>query len=264
MEAEFKEALFKILRESNEELILQWQTLFDPSEFNEQHRYYDDFLGFFEECLENDLYIDTDEYHATVQFLTKLVDVITQEKFFNFRHCHYLAYMPMPILSELEKTEHFTANNIKKINIFFESITAKLMQNILEDKREFEEASIVELDEREAPLSEILDGILMVCIVGTLDSNRILKIIDKILDRLEVGDIEYVVIDISTINDMNSEVAKQILKLNHAISFMGVESYLSGVSKNIAKSLTHLDISLGDLKTFNKTKSAVKAILKKG
>ena len=59
-------------------------------------------------------------------------------------------------------------------------------------------------------------------------------------------------------------MAKQILKLNHAINFMGVKSYLSGVSKNIAKSLTHLDISLGDLKTFNKTKSAVKAILKKG
>ena len=262
MEEKFKVELFRILKENNKDLINNWLTLFDKDDFDQQYRYYDDFLGFFEECLEQDLFIDTDEYNATVQFLLKLVDVVGQERFFNFRHCHYLAYMPIPILRELEKTGNLNTENTKKILIFFESITSKIMLNILDDKKAFEKASITELEEREAPLSEILDGILMVSIVGTLDSNRILKIIDKILDRLEEGDIEHVVIDISAIFDMNSEVANQILKLNNAISFMGVDSYLSGISKNIAKSLTHLGISLGDIKTFQKTKSAVSAILK--
>ncbi len=262
MEKEFKEELYRILRESNSNLIANWLTFFDEDEVDQQHRYYDDFLGFFEECLDQDLFIGTDEYDATVQFLIKLVDVIGQDKFFNFRHCHYLAYMPFPILKELEKTGNLSAENTKKILIFFESITSKIMINILDDKKKFEKASITELEEREAPLSEILDGILMVSIVGTLDSNRILKIIDKILDRLEHGDIQHVVVDISAIFDMNSEVANQILKLNNAISFMGVDSYLSGISKNIAKSLTHLDINLGDIQTFSKTKAAVAAILK--
>ena len=261
MEQEFKNELLRILKENNSDLIEHWLTLFDKNEIDEQHRYYDDFLGFFEECLEQNLFIGTDEYNATVQFLAKLISIIGQEEFFNFRHCHYLAYMPIPLFKELEKTGFLNADNLKKIHIFFESITAKLMIEILEDKKKYEKASIAELEEREAPLAEILDGILMVSIVGTLDSSRILKIIDKILDRLEEGDIQHVVIDISAIFDMNSEVANQILKLNNAISFMGVDSYLSGISKNIAKSLTHLDISLGSIKTFNQTKSAVKAIL---
>ena len=262
MDKDFKEELFKILRKNNNELIKHWLKLFEKEDYDQQHRYYDDFLGFFEECLEQDLFIDTDEYHATVQFLTKLVDVIGEENFFNFRHCHYLAYMPLPIFKELEKAGFYNTENSKKILIFFESITAKIMINILADKKEYEEASMAELQEREAPLSEIWNGILMVSIVGTLDSNRILKIIDKILDRLEDGDIEHVVIDISAIYDMNSEVANQILKLNNAITFMGVDAYLSGISKNIAKSLTHLNISLGSIKTFNKTKAAVESIIK--
>lgn len=262
MDTDFKQELFRIIKENNNNLIKHWLTFFDEDEIDEQHRYYDDFLGFFEECLENDLFIDTDEYNAIVQFLTKLVDVVGQENFFNFRHCHYLAYMPIPIFKELEKRGFLNAENTKKILIFFESITAKIMIDILEDKKEYEKASIAELEEREAPLAEILDGILMVSIVGTLDSNRILKIIDKILDRLESGDIKHVVVDISAIHDMNSEVVTQLVKLNNAISFMGVDSYLSGISKNIAKSLTHLDISLGSIKTFSKTKSAVQAILK--
>ncbi|MEA2049535.1 MAG: STAS domain-containing protein [Campylobacterota bacterium] len=194
--------------------------------------------------------------------MTKLSEIIGNEKFFNFRHCHYLAYLKLPILSELEKTDYFEYENIKKLSIFFDSITSSMLMGILNEKKEFEIASTSELEEREAPLSEIWDGILMVSIVGTLDSDRILKIIDKILDKLEDGNIHHVVIDISAIFDMNSEVANQILKLNNAISFMGVEAYLSGISKNIAKSLTHLDISLGTIKTFNKTKVAVKSIIK--
>jgi len=262
MDKDFKDGLLSILRESNNELVTHWLELFEKSEYDQQHRYYDDFLGFFEECLEQDLFIDTDEYNATVQFLTKLVDVIGEKNFFNFRHCHYLAYMPLPIFKELEKKGLYNSVNTKKILIFFESITANIMTNILEDKKEYEEASMAELQEREAPLSEIWEGILMVSIVGTLDSNRILKIIDKILDRLEDGDIEHVVIDISAIFDMNSEVANQILKLNNAISFMGVDAYLTGITKNIAKSLTHLNISLGSIKTFSKTKTAVESIIK--
>jgi len=261
MDKDFKDGLFKVLRENNNELIKHWLSLFEQEDYDLQHRYYDDFLGFFEECLEQDLFIDTDEYNATVQFLTKLVDVIGKENFFNFRHCHYLAYMPLPIFKELEKIGLYNSENNKKILIYFESITAKIMMNIIDDNKEYEKASIAELQEREAPLSEIWDGILMVSIVGTLDSNRILKIIDKILDRLEDGDIKHVVIDISAIFDMNSEVANQILKLNNAISFMGVKSYLSGISKNIAKSLTHLNISLGSIRTFNKTKTAIESII---
>jgi len=180
MDQKFKKELFRILRENNNDLIEHWLKLFEKEDYDQQHRYYDDFLGFFEECLEQDLFIDTDEYHATVQFLTKLVDVIGEENFFNFRHCHYLAYMPLPIFKELEKAGFYNTENSKKILIFFESITAKIMINILADKKEYEEASMAELQEREAPLSEIWNGILMVSIVGTLDSNRILKIIDKI------------------------------------------------------------------------------------
>lgn len=257
-----KRNYLKLLSTNNERLIQNWLEFFEVEDKDEQHRYYDDFLGFFEECLENDLFIKNEEYNALVHFLTKIADIIGHDKFFNFRHCHYVAYLKLPILEELEGTEFFQYDNIKKLSVFFDSIASSMMTGILNEKKEFEIASNTELEEREAPLSEIWDGILMVSIVGTLDSDRILKIIDKILDKLEDGNIHHVVIDISAIFDMNSEVANQILKLNNAIAFMGVEAYLTGISKNIAKSLTHLDISLGTIKTFNKTKVAVESIIK--
>ena len=51
------------------------------------------------------------------------------------------------------------------------------------------------------------------------------------------------------------------MKLNSAVHFMGAVPMLTGITKNIAKSLTHLNISLGDIKTFSTTKAALKTIL---
>ena len=60
---------------------------------------------------------------------------------------------------------------------------------------------------------------------------------------------------------MNSEVARQIIKLNNAIHYMGSTAYLTGITPAIAKSLTHLDINLGDIKTFSTTQKAMEAII---
>ena len=111
-------------------------------------------------------------------------------------------------------------------------------------------------------MSEILDDVLMVSIVGTLDSQRVLEIMDKVLQNLENRKIDHVIIDIGAIFDVNTEVTNQIIKLNKSIHYMGAKVYITGVTANIAKSLTHLDINLGDIRTFSTTKQAVYKILK--
>jgi len=95
------------------------------------------------------------------------------------------------------------------------------------------------------------------------DSNRVLKIIDKVLNALEKRNIDYVIVDIGAIHDINSEVARQIIKLNKAIHYMGSIAYLTGITPEIAKSLTHLDIHLGDIKTFSTTQKAMEVIIGK-
>ena len=162
----------------------------------------------------------------------------------------------------MEEINLITYQNVAVLTKFFEALTSKIIVEVLQIQKKIQEQSIQELNQREAPISEIWDGIFMVSIVGTLDSDRVLKIIDKVLDNIELKNTEYVIIDISAIYDINSEVANQIIKLNNAIHFMGATPIMAGITKNIAKSLTHLNISLGDVKTFSTTKLALKNILK--
>jgi anti-anti-sigma regulatory factor len=263
MNEELKKALLDIVKNHTDELIQEWINYFDEDQRDDEYRHYDDFLGFFEECVETGLDPKSDEAEALKHFLTKLKDIIGEYEFFHFHGSIYSCFLKFPILKLMEKRKLLTYENIKPITYFFETLTSSLIIDLLKKSKEFEEASMKELAEREAPISEIWDGVLMLSIVGTLDSQRVLQIIDKILYELEHKNFTDVIVDISAIFDVNSEVSKQLIKLNNAIHFMGAKSYLTGITANIAKSLTHLDINLGDIKTYLTTKKALKDILEK-
>jgi anti-anti-sigma regulatory factor len=198
---------------------------------------------------------------ALRHFLSKIKDIIGEDNFFHFQDSIYICFLKLPILKLLEKYGLLSYENIESITHFFETLTSSLVTELIASNKANQESSAKELEEREAPISEIWDGVLMVSIVGTLDSQRVLQIIDKVLTHLEGSNVTDVIIDISAIFDVNSEVTNQIMKLNNSIHFMGVNAYLSGITANIAKSLTHLDISLGDIKTYSSTKKALKEIL---
>jgi anti-anti-sigma regulatory factor len=260
MTHEIRDQLLTITRTHPSEMIVEWSKFFDEEEKETQSRYYDDFLGFFEECIQEGLDIHSDSAQTMTLFLTRLYEKIGEEYFFNFHNSVYSCYLKFPIFHILDIQNAFHYPVAHAITSFFESMTSRIMLSNLHNKREMVLSTTRELEEREAPLSEISDGVLMVTIVGTLDSNRVLMIIDKVLKRLEGDEISHVIVEINAIYDMNSEIANQIIKLSNAIHFMGSMAYISGVNANIAKSLTHLGISLGDVKTFSTTKAAMKHI----
>jgi len=249
-----------LIQNNSTELIEEWKKFFDESQQEIQARYYDDFLGFFEECLDEDLDIKSDSVASMTMFLGKLYEILGEEYFFNFNNSVYTCYMKFPIFAILDKKGEFHYPVAKLLTAFFESMTSRMIIMIIKKNQELVRSTSFELEEREAPISEIYDGVLMITLVGTLDSNRMLKIIDKVLHKLEIADISDVIIEINSIYDINSEIAQQIMKLNSAIHFMGTNSYISGVNANIAKSLTHLGISLGDIRTFRSTKEAMLTI----
>ena len=258
---EAKKILKDIIENESEDLIQEWISMFPDEEKDEEYRYYDDFLGFFEECVDTNLDPHSDEADALVHFLKKLIEIKGEDKFFNFKDSVYTCYIKVPILKKLEEKGYFNFDLVSKVTLFFESLTSKIIMDLLNQNREIQESAMDELEEREAPISEIWRGVIMVSIVGTLDSNRVLKIIDKVLERLEKSNIDNVIVDIGAIYDVNSEVSRQIIKLNNAVHFMGAKIYLTGITPSIAKSLTHLDINLGDVKTFSTTKKAMEYIL---
>jgi len=263
MNQEFKNQLMDIINNSSEDLIHSWIELFEDDEKDDEYRYYDDFLGFFEECLSVDLDLYSAEVDALKHFLEKLIEIKGESSFFNFKDSVYTCYIKFPILKKMEEQNIINYENIATLTQFFEGLTSSIIVELLKKNDSIKETTMQELEEREAPIAKVWKNTIMLSIVGSLDSNRVLKIIDKILESLEKNEIDHVIVDIGAIYDMNSEVARQIIKLNNAIHYMGSHAYLTGITPSIAKSLTHLDLNLGDIKTYSNTQKAMEDIIEK-
>lgn len=260
IDTEFRTFLHTMLAHNTQDLIHYWLIFFEEEEQEVQHRYYADFLSFFGECVTDDLQLHTASSQSLFNFMVRLSELIGEETFYNFKNSVYTCYLKFPIFQLMEEKKVFNFKNIATLTAFFESLTSRVMLVYIHKKKQIEEKAAKELKEREAPMSIIGIGILMVSIVGTLNSQRVSVMIDRVLEKIEKEHIKHVIIDINALSEIDIEVTQQLIKLSKAMSFMGTRSYLAGVTKNVAKHFTYMEVNLGDVRPYSSTKDALDEI----
>jgi len=95
------------------------------------------------------------------------------------------------------------------------------------------------------PVMQIWQDVLMIPIVGTVDSARSQEIMDAILSGLERTDSEIILLDIQGVATLDSAVANHLLKITKAVSMMGCHCIVSGVTSHVAQAMASLGLELG-------------------
>jgi rsbT co-antagonist protein RsbR len=103
--------------------------------------------------------------------------------------------------------------------------------------------------ETSTPITEIWDGVLTLPIIGTLDSSRTVSVMEKLLSRIEKERARVVVMDITGVVAIDSQVSHHLVQMMHAIGLMGAMAILTGIRPEIARALTSLNIDLGGVVT---------------
>ena len=86
-------------------------------------------------------------------------------------------------------------------------------------------------------------------VIGTLDSSRTLVVMESLLSRIEADRAKVVVIDVTGVLAIDSQVSHHLIQMIRAIGLMGAEAILTGIRPEIARALTNLNIDLGDVIT---------------
>ncbi len=95
------------------------------------------------------------------------------------------------------------------------------------------------------PVMQIWKDILMIPIVGTVDSARSQEIMDAMLEGLERTDSEIILLDIQGVASIDSAVANHLLKITKAVTMMGCHCIVSGVTSHVAQAMANLGLELG-------------------
>jgi len=106
-----------------------------------------------------------------------------------------------------------------------------------------------ELLELSTPVVTLWEGILGVPLIGTLDSERTQVVMENLLQRIVDTGASLAIIDITGVPTVDTLVAQHLLKTVGAARLMGAECIVSGIRPQIAQTIVHLGVDLGNIAT---------------
>jgi rsbT co-antagonist protein RsbR len=106
-----------------------------------------------------------------------------------------------------------------------------------------------EMLELSTPVVKLWDGVLALPMIGTLDSARTQIVMESLLQRIVETGAEVAIIDITGVPTVDTLVAQHLIKTVTAARLMGADCIISGIRPQIAQTIVHLGVDLGDVVT---------------
>ncbi|MFV9503932.1 MAG: PAS-domain containing protein [Oscillochloridaceae bacterium umkhey_bin13] len=105
------------------------------------------------------------------------------------------------------------------------------------------------LAELSAPLLRISDGVLVLPLIGALDSQRAARIVESLLEAVASQRVHLVILDITGLPVVDTQVANVLIQSARAVRLLGANTVLTGIRPDVAETIVALGISLGDIIT---------------
>ena len=103
--------------------------------------------------------------------------------------------------------------------------------------------------ELSTPVLQLRDRLLILPIIGVLDSARARQLTEQLLAAIRDNRATVVVIDITGVATIDRTVANHLVQTVEASRLMGASTILTGLSSEIAQTLVDLGVDLGMMKT---------------
>lgn len=107
----------------------------------------------------------------------------------------------------------------------------------------------VALQELSAPLIPVMEGITVMPLIGTIDTERAKLIMENLLDGVIKHDAQVVLIDITGVPVVDTMVAHHIIQAAEAVRIIGSKCILVGIRPEIAQTIVSLGIDLTEYPT---------------
>jgi rsbT co-antagonist protein RsbR len=256
-------ALSAILRNNESTLLAAWLTeqkstrqrcSLSDTELQQQSR---EFLQLFQQAVteSGDLVrgdIETNAFRGLRRFLEEITASRTQQGATPSETARFVFSFKTPLFAEIrskipDPVEQVSALAditalIDNLGLFVTEAYQKAREGVILRQQE-------EMLELSTPVVKLWDGVLALPIIGTLDSSRTQTIMESLLERIVETGSEIAIIDITGVPTVDTLTAQHLLKTVTAARLMGAECIISGIRPQIAQTIVHLGVELGDVIT---------------
>lgn len=131
--------------------------------------------------------------------------------------------------------KHQVSEWSEMLNSGFELMIVKFTEYYHEfnEKRLSEHQALIKL--LEIPLIKICDKISVLPVIGVINSERGLSLLNDIPMKCSENMVESLIIDLSGVIEIEEVVAFQLTQLVQVLNLMGIESFISGIRPEVAR-----------------------------
>lgn len=106
-----------------------------------------------------------------------------------------------------------------------------------------------EIMELSTPVMQVWKGVVVAPLIGSLDSQRTQKFMERLLNYIVDTNSPVALVDITGVPTIDTQTAQHLVETINAVRLLGAQVVLTGVRPAIAQTLVHLSINLTDIVT---------------
>lgn len=126
-------------------------------------------------------------------------------------------------------------------------------------QREHELRAVIQ--ELSTPIIPIYQGVLVLPLVGAIDSMRSQEITERLLEEIVRQQADIVIIDITGVSVVDTSVANHLIMTAQAVNLLGSKVIFTGISSMIAQTIIQLGINMGDMITLSNLQAGMQFAL---
>lgn len=144
---------------------------------------------------------------------------------------------------------------------------ARLQEEIVERQRAENErlelqqqvirAQEVALYELSTPLIPIAENVVIMPLIGTIDSRRATQVLETLLTGVAANHATSAILDITGVQIVDTHVANALVRAAQAVQLLGTQVILTGIRPDVAETMVSLGIDLGHIVTRSTLQSGI-------
>jgi rsbT co-antagonist protein RsbR len=158
-----------------------------------------------------------------------------------------------------------TAGEITHIMTYWIDTTELKRQELAdqEHQQQIIQQQAIQLEELSTPLLAISDSTVVMPLIGAIDTRRVQMIMNTLLEGISQNHASTVIIDITGVPLVDTQVADSLLRASQAVRLLGAEVILTGIRPEVAQTLVGLGVNLTNLRVAGTLRDGISIALKK-
>ncbi len=113
------------------------------------------------------------------------------------------------------------------------------------------------LRELSTPLIPISDNIVIMPLIGSIDSARAQQVMEVLLEGVAMYQANFAILDITGVQVVDTQVANALIRAAQAVRLLGAQVILTGIQSAMAQTLVHLGADLSSIITRGSLQSGI-------